>query len=441
VIRHAAAATLAVALLAGCAVSPSGPGGPPLASADENARRILVMVEDPDIDRLDLRGARSGPYRQGHAYPGTSSRVARVLSTVADDFGLKPVDGWPMQSLDIHCAVFEVAPDASIDAVIAGLAADERIESVQRMQEFAVQESGGRGAWDDPYLSLQRSFEDLGITRAHRWSTGRGVRVAVVDTGIDVHHPDLRGQTAEARSFMPGGASAPDRHGTAAAGVIASVADNRQGIVGVAPGARLLALQACAPRSAGGRGTCTSFSLARALDHAITAQSDVVNLSLGGPRDALLERLLGKAIERNMVVVAARGDGGGEARFPSAVRGVIAVGSARTPADAGQLTASGLDVLTLVPPDGYDYLSGSSIAAAHVSGIVALLLERDPQLRASDVERLLVRTARPVGQGGPDYRRWVNACGALAEVSGAIQCDADGRAARAAAAASPLETH
>ena len=103
-----------------------------------------------------------------------------------------------------------------------------------------------------------------------------------------------------------------------------------------------------------------------------------------------------------------------------------------TPAEDGRLTAPDFEVLTLVPPDGYDFLSGSSIAAAHVSGIVALLLERNPALHASDIESLLVRTSRPVGRGGPDERMEVSACDALAELSSAIHCSADDRPERAA---------
>lgn len=419
------AAVLVAALLAGCAAT--------TATHESSERRILVMIADPDIGRLDLRGARSGPYRQSRGYSGTPARIARLLDAVAADFDLTPVEGWPMRSLGVHCAVFDVEPGAAVGDVISRLDADERVESVQRMQEFELRQSNGRGYWDDPYLSLQRSLEDSGITHAHRWSTGKGVRIAVIDTGIDVKHPDLRGQAVEVRNFISEDGHAADRHGTAVAGVIASVANNRQGIVGVAPGARLLALQACTQRDAEGRGSCTSFSLARALDHAITAGSDVLNLSLGGPSDPLVARLLAKAIERDIVVVAARGDGKPGAAFPASLPGVIAVGS--VPAGIGRLIAPGQDVLTLVPPDGYDYLSGSSIAAAHVSGIVALLLERAPSLHASDVERLLVRTSRPLGREVTGSPRVVSACDALAEVSGTVRCG------RAQVAGSTLETH
>lgn len=438
---HALAAALMVALLAGCA---STAGRATTATQQAEERRILVMIADPDINRLDLRGARSGPYRQSRGYSGTPARIAQVFDGIATEFHLTPVEGWPMRSLGVHCAVFEVEPGASIDAVISGLDADERVESVQRMQQFEVQGSNQRGAWDDPYLGLQRSLDDSGITQAHRWSTGRGVRIAVIDTGIDVKHPDLRGQAVEVRSFIFDGVRAADRHGTAVAGVIASIAGNRQGIVGVAPGARLLALQACTQRNESGHGSCTSFSLARALDHAITADSDVLNLSLGGPSDPLIQRLLATAIDEDIVVVAARSDDKPDAAFPASLPGVIAVGSVPAPSDAGRLFAPGQDVLTLVPPDGYDYLSGSSIAAAHVSGIVALLLERAPSLHASDVQRLLARTSRPVGRPGADSLRVVSACDALAALSDTIRCGSDEpseRATHARTAVDPLETH
>jgi hypothetical protein len=415
----------AAVLLAACVGSKSLSGSP-----EAQERRILVMIADPDIGRLDLRGSRSGVYRQSRAYAGTPAKVTQLLEAIADDHRLTSVEGWPMRSLGVHCAVFEVEAGASVDGVIASLEADQRVESVQRMQAFELQASSGHGAWDDPYLSLQNSLSDSGITRAHRWATGKGVRIAIVDTGIDMHHPDLRGQAIETRNFVPGGAGAADRHGTAVAGVIASVAGNRRGIVGVAPAARILALQACTQRDADGRGDCTSFSLARAIDHAITAGSDVLNLSLGGPSDALLERLLNAALARDIVVVAAQG--------------VIAVGSASSAADATRLAAPGRDVLTLVPPDGYDYLSGSSMAAAHVSGIVALLLERAPSLHAAEVESLLLRTARPAGRAGPDSVPTVSACDALAALSAAVRCDADEspeRAAHAGAAVEALEPY
>ena len=104
-----------------------------------------------------------------------------------------------------------------------------------------------RTAAPDPYSSVQPGHERMDIASAHRWSRGRGVRIALIDTGLDSAHPDLRGRIDLERNFVDEDARRfqLDRHGTAIAGVIAANADNGVGIVGIAPEARLLALKAC----------------------------------------------------------------------------------------------------------------------------------------------------------------------------------------------------
>ncbi len=417
-IRALSALALLASLAAGCA---AGPAGALAARAQPADRLILVMAADPGIDRLDLSGARSGPYRQPHGYPGLPLQIARAMQALAAEHGLRPVDQWPMLSLGVQCMVFEGPQGADIDALLARLAADPRVESAQRMNRFELRTSGDPAHENDPYRSLQRSLDELEVSDAHRWSTGRGVRVAVIDTGVEVQHPDLEGQVAESKDFV-GGIATADRHGTAVAGVIAARASNRLGIVGVAPGARLLALRACQQRQAAGKGSCTTFDLARAIDHAIDARADVVNLSLGGPRDRLLERLLTQAIARDIVVVAAEGEDG--ASFPATLDGVIAVGGDRSRVTPQVLSAPDVDVLSLAPPDGYDWFSGSSMAAAQVSGIVALLLERAPGLQAAEIRGALLRSARRFTAADDDARLQVNACAALAAVRAEVRCGA-----------------
>jgi hypothetical protein len=428
---------LVASLTAGCTSAPV-----PRSMPESNERLVLVMAADPAIERLDLRGARSGAYRQPRRYPGLPSSIASDMKDLAAEHQLQPVDHWPMLSLGVQCFVFEAPADGDVNALVARLAADPRVESAQRMNSFELKGSDESAAWDDPYRGLQGSLDQLDVTQAHRWSTGRGVRIAVIDTGVDATHPELSGQIAERRNFVGGSVDAGgERHGTAIAGIIASQAGNRQGIVGIAPGARLLALKACEQRQPAGKGSCTTFDLARAIDYAIGTDADVVNLSLGGPRDPLLERLLVQAIGRNVVVVAAAG----EASFPATLTGVIAVRAenpAHPPSQA--LTAPGVDVLSLAPPDGYDYFSGDSIAAAQVSGIVALLLQRAPQLRPADIRPLLARTARRPGIPGQDTQLQVSACAALAAVRTGVSCSADASRAQAADARGTLpslETH
>jgi subtilisin family serine protease len=387
------------------------------AAAEAGDRHVLVMAADPSINRPDLRGARGGAYRASRRYPGVPSEIVHSMKRLAEDYKLEHVDHWPMRSLGVHCVVFAASPEAQIDALVTQLAADGRVESAQAMNWFELQGAivATRG---DPHRVLQRSHDVLGIAEAHRWTTGRGVRVAVVDTGVAAAHPDLSGQVTARKNFAAGEAQ-DDRHGTAIAGVIGAKAGNGIGIVGIAPGARLLALRACEERESGGRGSCSTFDLARAIDFAIVAEADVLNLSLGGPRDRLLERLLEQAIERRIVVVAAAGEG--DAAFPSGMTGVIAVSGEGLRPEVAALFAPGTDGLSLVPPDGYDFFSGSSIAAAQVTGIVALLRERAPGLSAAGARRALAATAA-APTSGDAVQRVVHACAALAEVGSGIDC-------------------
>lgn len=413
-----------------------------LADAGADEPLLLVMAADPGIDRIDLRGARSGPYRQTRRYPGLPADIARGMKALAEENGLRRVDEWPMLSLGVHCLVFAAPRDADVDAIVARLAADPRVESAQRMNRFELQTTHETPGENDPYRKMQRALDALEITEAHRWATGRGVRIAVIDTGVEVTHPDLVGQVAESRDFL-GGKSAGERHGTAVAGIIASQAGNSLGIVGIAPGARVLALRACAQQRTAGAGSCTTFDLARAIDYAIdTGAADVINLSLGGPQDRLLERLLDQAIARNVVVVAAVGER--DASFPATMDSVIAVGTAESKTLTKALSAPGVDVLSLAPPDGYDFFSGSSIAAAQVSGVVALLLERAPRLQAARVRETLVSTARRSATPGNDTSLGVDACAALAAVGTGARCAtaaSNARAADARPAGIPLKPY
>lgn len=401
-------------LAAGCLAAPFAGAAQPAPASD---RYVLVMAADPGIDRPDLRGAPGGAYRSPRRYPGVPSEIVQAMKQLAAEYRLEHVDHWPMRSLGVHCLVFKASPDAEMDALVARLAADRRVESAQVMNRFELQ-AAADGSKADPFRGLQRSLDALGIAEAHRWATGRGVRVAIVDTGVAASHPDLAGQVAVQKAFLAGDARG-DRHGTAVAGVIAAKAGNGVGIVGIAPGARLLALRACEQREADGRGSCSSFDLARAIDFAITRDADVLNLSLGGPEDRLLERLLARAMERGTVIVAAAGEDG--AVFPSAMPGIIAVSGEGARPGVPALVAPGTDVMSLAPPDGYDYFSGSSIAAAQVAGIVALLRERAPQLLPAETRRVLDSTAAPA-TAGDAARRVVHACAALAELGGGIDC-------------------
>ena len=275
----------------------------------------------------------------------------------------------------------------------------------------------------DPYRPLQRNLDMMDVAGAHLWSRGEGVRVAIIDTGVDASHPDLAGRVVKQENFVDGSKSGRDRHGTAVAGVIAAVENNSQGIVGIAPAARLYAMRACWPAPQDeARSVCSTLTLAKALAAAIEARIDIVNLSLTGPADPLLTRLVEVGLRRGVVFVGATPPNSDGSVFPTGIPGVIGVDAAGAKASADSvLFAPASEVLTLVPDGRYDFLSGSSLAAASVSGGIALLLARDRNLRAENARDLLARSSRKVATSQGEAAS-VNLCAAMAALMHQPEC-------------------
>jgi subtilisin family serine protease len=396
------AALAGLLLLLGCAATAPGPATGGAAAAPPPADR-QVMITYP---------------------PGPPTLWARTTAELAQTYGMRTIYSWTMASLGEQCVVFEVPRDRSPQELARRLAADPRVSSAQPVETFEVQGSG------DPYAHLQHGSQAIRLGQAHRWATGKGVKVAVVDTGVDFDHPDLSGRVVKAQSFVDQGERTftTDIHGTAVAGLIAASA-NDVGIVGVAPGAEIYALKACWQQPPGSReAVCNSYTLAKAVDFAILQGVQVLNFSLAGPTDPLLGRLIGNALSRGIVVVAA--DGGAPSRdFPASYQGVIGIlGSddlhgGPTPAAGGKplstLAAPSVDILTTVPHGSYDFFSGSSLAAAQVSGIAALLLEKSPKLTPAQLAAIIRKTAHPMP---PSAIAQVDACAAVASVAGGGEC-------------------
>jgi len=292
----------------------------------------------------------------------------------------------------------------SVPAVLRALEADPAVASAQPNHIFALQQGGAGAARAG---GSQYVLERLRLSEAHRLSRGERILVAVIDSGIDAGHPELEGVVAASFDAV-GGAFKPHAHGTAMAGAIVA----RAQLTGAAPGARLLGIRAFAPGGkVGAQGT--TYHLLRALDWAQAQSARVVNLSFAGPQDPLLSRVLGAARARGMVLIAAAGNAGPKspALHPAADPNVIAVTAtdledklyaAANRGDHICVAAPGVDVLVPTPGGSYDVTSGTSVAAAHVSGLAALLLERDPALAPDAVRRILVASARDLGAGGPD---------------------------------------
>jgi subtilisin family serine protease len=337
------------------------------------------------------------------------------------------VSEWPIEQLGMHCVLFRIPPGTTREAVIEKLRADPRVRIVQPLNEFesAAGPPAG-GGFDDPYARLQANVLALDVAEAHNISRGMGVRVAVIDTGVDTRHPDLAGRTQVTRNYIDKDDATfhADRHGTQVAGLIAAAANNGIGIVGVAPEVKLFAYKACWQASPSSSGRCNSFTLAQALADALSARVQIINLSLVGPSDPLLAALVDKATSAGVIVVGAA-SGDPRLAFPAQLPQVLAVTEAESGlADAAILRAPARDIVTLVPGGHYDFASGSSLATAQVTGVVALLLARNQKLGFAKLRELLTQSTMQHDTTRGPYLS-VNACGALAKVVRGAVCSAN----------------
>jgi subtilisin family serine protease len=409
-----------VALLAGCASSPSAPVEPAMQS--DPARFVVVTLRNDTAPSMPRAGSTVRGYEPPPSYslaPATRASAQAVAST----YGLREVTAWPIGLLGIHCIVYELPAGVNRDSALERLRRDKRVESAQPYQSFSTLTNDTGTATSDPYRPLQKNLDIMDVTGAHLWSRGEGIRVAIIDTGIDTTHPDLAGRVAKQENFVDGSKGGRDRHGTAVAGVIAAVENNSQGIVGIAPAARLYSMRACWPAPGDdARAVCSTLTLAKALAAAVEARMDIVNLSLAGPTDPLLTRLVEVGLHRGIVFVGATPRNSEDIGFPTGIPGVIGVDAAGTRASADSvLFAPGSEVLTLVPDGRYDFLSGSSLAAASVSGGVALMLARDRNLRAENARDLLARSSRKVETSQGEAAS-VNLCAAMAALMHQAEC-------------------
>ena len=374
--------------------------GAPQESAAPLPKIVVAFANEP----LAAPGAAG---TTGARYGGTGYRVGqsaqRQAHSVAADYSLREVRSWPIPVLSMHCVVYEITNGQPPEEVIAALSKDSRVLLAQSLQEFHTLTGAAPAgaAYNDPLYDMQTNMATLGIALAQKRAQGAGVRIAVIDTGVDLAHPDLHGASLRSRSFLDKSAAAASlRHGTAMVGLIAAVANNHVGIVGLAPRAHVEVLEACWQLSpASDTAACNTFTLARALAAALASDVQLVNLSVAGPADPLLAALVQVGLKRGVTFVGAAA--GPDAPFPTAIPGVItAAGTEQTP-PPGALAAPSQHVMTLRPAGEYDFESGSSIAAAEITSVLALLMSASPTRLSSATLLSLLTGPAPVRAGSP----------------------------------------
>lgn len=353
---------------------------------------LLVAFKDDSINRIQSTAT---AYRKRGDY-SSSTWSRQVSDQLAKDYHLQKLSEWPMTEVGAHCVVYQVPLSVSVADTLAQLAKDARVDIVQNMHVFNTRATVD----NDPYFTLQSNLQSMQIHKAHIKTTGKNITIAMIDTGVDLQHPDLAGQISQNENFAKdiSAGFSNDKHGTAVAGIMVAKKDNGMGIIGVAPDAKLIALKACWPDEADAmEAVCNSFTLALAVNAAIKSGAQILNMSLTGPHDALLELLLNKAIAEGIIVVASDTGSQTDVNFPASLKNVISVQSLHREhledkKLTQQITAPGEKILTTLPHGTFDFISGSSISAAEVSGVIALLLELKPNLSNAEIKTLLLKS-------------------------------------------------
>ncbi|MFD9191944.1 type VII secretion-associated serine protease mycosin [Streptomyces phaeochromogenes] len=284
----------------------------------------------------------------------------------------------------------------------------------------------------DGIRAKQWALEAMHTQEAWQTTKGKGITVAVLDTGVDDEHPDLEGNVLTGKDMVGFGAGRGDRpwarHGTAMAGIIAGHghgAGDADGVMGIAPEAKILPVRVILEDGDSARGKARNTrgnALAEGIRWAADHDADVINLSLGDDSksahpEASEDAAVQYALKKGAVVVASAGNGGEKGdhiSYPAAYPGVIAAtavdrygtrASFSTRRWYATVSAPGVDVVIADPDRKYYEGWGTSAASAFVSGAVALIKAAHPGLSPAQIKQLLEDTARDAPTGGRDDSR------------------------------------
>jgi hypothetical protein len=319
------------------------------------------------------------------------------LEAIGRKYNLRAVEEYNLNTLHLHVAVFYT--EEEITTLMDAIMKEEGI--------VAVQPNYISRTLAEPMSDMQNMFRVLRLEKMHEQYKGQGIPVAVIDTGVDVAHRDLKDRMREYHNFIKDSSYKAEIHGTAVAGIIgASI--NGFGIEGVAPEADIFAFRACRQVSEDKpEGECYTTSFSQALDMAIGKEAKVVNMSLGAAApDSLIVALLKEGRKRGIIFVAPVGNQvhKKELSFPASHPAVVAVCGIDDKGDPypnreialkARVCAPATNVFTTVPGDRHNFLSGTSMSSAAVAGLLTVAYAKDGGV---DIGKL------PAFQN--DFRQW-----------------------------------
>lgn len=341
-------------------------------------------------------------------------RASASSDSIAKTVGARTVSSFPQLGL----VVLGLPGGTTASKAMASLAGNPAVayaEPDYRMSTKVVS--------NDPGVSRMWGHKAIDVFGA--WDYTRGdprVVVAVVDTGIDLQHPDLKNQIVGSRTFVPGTTSAADDngHGTHVAGVIAAESNNSVGVAGVAPACKLLGVKVLDAKGEG-----NTSDIVAGLLFAADSGARVINLSLGGGAGSkALEEAVRYAHGKGSLVVAAMGnDGRNVQEYPAAYAGVLSVGATTRDGNIADFSNFGSWISVAAPGDGvwstmpmyestlnetegagvgYGFLSGTSMATPYVAGVAALVASLYPNMQPASIRAHIERSADNLGTPGFD---------------------------------------
>ncbi|WP_410053176.1 S8 family serine peptidase [Bradyrhizobium sp. SZCCHNR1015] len=405
------------------------------------------------LDRPSATGHGQGRRTQGKSDKGSSAKVTQRrepkaaaavdLRTIANEIvaeiddslstdqadalarrhGLQRIGSQRFPLIGATIGLFRITDRRSVQAVSRALAADARVRSVQPNYRYTLQQQNAAPVEGDP---AQYALAKLRLPEAHRLAQGSNVTIAVIDSGVDLRHPEFADASFDVFDAL-GGDEGPDVHGTGIAGVIVS----HKRLMGSAPYARIIAIRAFGMAKKGGGPESSSYVILKALDYAALHGAQIVNMSFAGPKDAVIERAIAAVAAKGVVMVAAAGNAGAKSPplYPAGNPNVIAVSAtddrdqllpASNRGNYIALAAPGAGIFLPAPDGKYQIISGTSFSAAYVSGLAALVLERNPALKPETVRTVLTRTARDLGTPGRDDLFGAGEADALAAVQAVV---------------------
>lgn len=356
--------------------------------------QIVVHSKKEEKERPYHQGQAVIKLKDGHNYEQWFQKNTRHLELVKK-----------------HSPYFTVkAKNFTTEQLLAFLQKDPGIEFAEPNYRFSKQALPAMPN-DEFYAPYQWNLTQIDIEKGWELTEGaKDVIIAIIDTGVDVKHQDLKEKTLAGYNVFDGSRDVTDTHGhgTHVAGIAAAVTNNIKGIAGIAKKNKILPIKVLNEKGEG-----TSFEVAEGIRYAVDNGASVINLSLGDYYDSrVLKEAVQYAYENDVVIVAASGnDNSGEPMYPAKYKQVLTVGAVNEERKRSffsnygnhlDVAAPGEHIPSTFPDDYYVIMSGTSMAAPHVAGLAALIRSVNPRLSNEEIYDIIRKTANDLGKKGRD---------------------------------------